>query len=283
MHSTTDADVRAHEVPIPTVPRHVSRRCPRTGTPRPRVPAVIWLAAQSAAPVLLLGVVIDAAFVESRRNELEDIADELRARGLEVETLVRRSDEVAWTIVEEARLRAGSVICMPTHGPGRLVELAIGTVTQDVVDHAPGPVVLVGPQAQTLIAPRRFVVAADDTPASSRAVWLAGDWARAFGADVELVEVLDPHVDEQVDRADVLESATLQGYATGLRAHGIEPSWEVLHGRNPGAAIVRHVADRPDAFVVVGTNARHGIPRLAQGSVAMQIVHGSPVPVVVVR
>jgi nucleotide-binding universal stress UspA family protein len=38
-----------------------------------------------------------------------------------------------------------------------------------------------------------------------------------------------------------------------------------------------------DAWLVAGTHARTGIPRLGQGSVAMQIVHRSPVPVVVVR
>jgi nucleotide-binding universal stress UspA family protein len=37
------------------------------------------------------------------------------------------------------------------------------------------------------------------------------------------------------------------------------------------------------SLLVVATHARHGIPRLVQGSVAMQIVHRSPVPVVVVR
>ena len=158
--------------------------------------------------------------------------------------MVRRSDEVAATIVEEARLRPGSVICMPTHGPGRLAELAIGTVTQDVVDHAPGPVVLVGPHVAAIAAPQRLVAAVDDTSTSARAVSLVDRWARAFGLDVELVEVLDPHTGGRYELGDVLESATLQGYATGLRAHGVDPSWEVLHGRDRTAAIVGHVQGR---------------------------------------
>jgi nucleotide-binding universal stress UspA family protein len=172
---------------------------------------------------------------------------------------------------------------MPTHGPGRLAEMAIGTVTQAVVGHAPGPVLLVGPHVATIAAPRRLVAAVDDGSPSVHAASFAGHWARAFGLDLELVEVLDDRTAPALAGGDTLESTTLQGYAAQLEGQGVEASWDVLHGRHVRDAILRHLADRPDAWAVVGTNARHGISRLALGSVAMQVVHHSSVPVVVVR
>jgi nucleotide-binding universal stress UspA family protein len=282
MHPSED-NARDHAVPDPTVPRHVIAPLSEHWDTQRALPIAIWLAARAHASVVLVSAAIDVSRVAPRRAELERIADELRARGVEVSTVVRRSDEVAATIVDEARQRPGAVICMPTHGPGRFAELAIGTVTQDVVDHAPGAVVLVGPHVAAIEMPVRLVAAVDDTPPSARALSLVDHWARTFGLGIELVEVLDERTIDSVVRCDVLESATLHGYATGLRAHGIEPSWEVLHGRDRSAAIVDHVRAESASLLVVATHARHGIPRLVQGSVAMQIVHRSPVPVVVVR
>jgi nucleotide-binding universal stress UspA family protein len=278
----TETDVHGADVLHPVVPRHVVVPLSAHWDAQRALPAAIWLATRAQAPVSLLTVAFDASSVESRHAELERIGDDLRARGLDVTTRVRRTEEVAAAIVEEARLRPGSVICMPSHGPGRLAELAIGTVTQDVVDHAPGPILFVGPHVETVDPPRRLVAAVDDRAPSLRAVSLVDHWARAFHLEVELVEVLGRRVATQFVPGDVVESATLQGYAQTLRAHGLEPSWDVLHGRDRSAAIADHVRGRGGSLVVVGTHARHGIPRLAQGSVAMQIVHHSPVPVVVV-
>ena len=283
MASTIDAGVRRSGDELLTVPRRIVVPISGHWDTQRALPAATWMAGRAKAPMLLVSVVIDAAFVGDRHAELEAIAEDLRAQGLEVVTLVRRTDEIAAALVEETHRQPGSVICMPSHGPGRFLELAIGTVTQDVVDHATDPVVLVGPRVEAVAPPNRFVAAADDTAPSQRAVALAGRWARAFGVGLELVEVVDPRIESRLGHGDVLESTTLRGYAADLRTAGVVASWEVLHGRDRSDAIVRHLEDRPGAWAVLGTHARHGIPRLAQGSIAMQVVHHSPVPVVVVR
>jgi len=283
MGATIDEAVRQPEDGRVTVPGRVVVPLSGHWDTQRAFPAAIWLAAQADAPMLLVSVVIDAAFVDGRRAELDGVADELRARGLEVDTIVRRTDEAGPAIVEEAKRRPASVICMPTHGPGRLAEVAIGTVTRDVVAHAADPVVLVGPKVAAIAAPQRFVAAVDGTPPSARAASTAAQWARSFGLDLELVEVVAERVDERLAAGDLLEGPALHGLATVLRAEGVEPSCEVLHDRDRTDAIVRHLGERRDAWAVVGTHARHGIPWLAQGSVAMQVVHRSPVPVVVVR
>jgi len=104
---------------------------------------------------------------------------------------------------------------------------------------------------------------------------------------VELVEVIDERVmghpagNRPAD--GIRRSETLAARLAEVQALGLEPTSAALLGADPARAIVDHVRSGPPSLIVAGTHARDGIPRLVLGSVAMELVHDSPVPVVVVR
>ena len=83
--------------------------------------------------------------VEARRAEgqayLAPIAQDLRARGVRVETTVRRG-EPAEQIVEGARDADADLIAMTTHGRSGLRRLVFGSVAEAVLRHANVPVFL---------------------------------------------------------------------------------------------------------------------------------------------
>jgi nucleotide-binding universal stress UspA family protein len=73
---------------------------------------------------------------------LEERAEALRQKGIVVETLLREGS-VAGTIVELAAERGSGLIAMGTHGLSGIERLVVGSTAQQVVPHAPCPVLTV--------------------------------------------------------------------------------------------------------------------------------------------
>ena len=92
------------------------------------------------------GTVDPAGVVKAERAEatgyLEDVADRLRGRGVEV-GWEQPEDDPAEAIIACARLMGADLIAMTTHGRGGLARLVFGSVADAVLRQAPCPVLLV--------------------------------------------------------------------------------------------------------------------------------------------
>lgn len=77
---------------------------------------------------------------------LDEIAAELRAMNLLISTVVVWGAPVQDTIVQAARELNADLIAMSTHGRSGLARLVIGSVADEIVRHAPVPVLLVRPE-----------------------------------------------------------------------------------------------------------------------------------------
>jgi nucleotide-binding universal stress UspA family protein len=75
-------------------------------------------------------------------RQLADLREELRKRGLEVETAVCEG-YAATVIVEEAATRAVDLIVIGTHGLSGLKHMLLGSIAERVVQKAPCPVLTV--------------------------------------------------------------------------------------------------------------------------------------------
>ncbi len=126
------------------------------------LPAAEELARLMRAPVLLLrvvdftrleqygpyGLALEYASVEpvlaAERAEavryLEDVQRQLSTKGLSV-TFAVRSGPVARELV--AATQSGDVVVMASHGRGGLSRWLLGSVAEDVVRHAPVPVMII--------------------------------------------------------------------------------------------------------------------------------------------
>lgn len=126
------------------------------------LPQVSQLAGCTGAEVVLLRVPSEPVYdylvpdpdiaVEMRSDietaaqvYLDEIASELRAMDLKVSALVVWGAPVQDTILEVARQIHADLIAMSTHGRSGVARLVIGSVADDVVRHAPVPVLLVRP------------------------------------------------------------------------------------------------------------------------------------------
>jgi len=187
--------------------------------------------------------------------------------------------------IETCSREGDALVCMTTHGRGALTASVLGSVAETVVRRAKSPVVLVGPRCRGdwQLGPAPVLVAGFDGSDRSRAgVRAAGDFATALGGRVRVVEMFHrPDVVAvsrfNVDGVDVLEDAVGE-----LRVTGVDADYEVVDGLDPADVLIE-IAIRDEAsLVAVATHGRHGVARVALGSVTTRLVRYSPVPVLVV-
>ena len=240
----------------------------------------------AGAPLLLLTTNWDGDAV-GPREYLKKIAAETSD---DVETTVIGDCEPAAAICLVARERAGSLVCMATHGRSGLGEALLGSVAEATLRQSDAPILLVGPHAGAPVrsSPAPAIVAAVEDPRTVTAIApVTGEWVTRLGGVFWAVEVVAPPpvpLDPGLEGPGWAgEGAGIEAAVTELSRLGVASKREMLRDVDPARAIVEFSRALPASYVVVGTHARHGLARAALGSVAMRIVHRSHCPVLVVK
>lgn len=83
-----------------------------------------------------------ASELQHAHDELNALADRLRAKGYTVDTVLVPGPTVQ-TIVEQAEKLDADVIVMGSHGRGKLFDLVVGSISAGVIRESPVPVLVV--------------------------------------------------------------------------------------------------------------------------------------------
>jgi nucleotide-binding universal stress UspA family protein len=168
------------------------------------------------------------------------------------------------------------LVCMATHGRGRLGEMRLGGVSAGLVHRSPVPVLLVGPglgHAGGRV--RRVVACLDGSERADRAVTPAARLADRLSADLVLLRVFGAD--------DVTHKSELDAMrAIGVRIPGSRPQLAVLHDPDSAGAIVGFAGDAGDTIVALGTRGRGVVGNAVLGSVARRVAHLAACPVLAV-
>jgi nucleotide-binding universal stress UspA family protein len=138
-----------------------------------------------------------------------------------------------------------------------------------------------------------IVVAVDGTPAADRAVeWLAGYRGEPSRIHLIAVNVQPPPLTlwpkPSLDVRSVEEALVTRGLQVAasavarLQAAGLRAEATVALGL-PVEGLVREAQSRGAGLIVMGTRGHGALRGFALGSVAMRVVHASPLPVCLVR
>lgn len=200
-------------------------------------------------------------------------------------------------ILREARRFRADVIVVGWRGHGAFRRLLIGSVSRDVVERAPGAVLVVRRPVREV---RRVVIGVDGSSNSRRAVALVARLPHDRGA-VVVVRVIEPRTLPTAGRLPasvraivVRELAALneklmrdaRREVNSAAARLRRARWTVRAEVRTGAPLagLLDVVDRSDANVlVVGARATGGLDRALLGSVAAGALNRSRVPVLVVH
>lgn len=230
------------------------------------------LAGRIGADLHLLSVGIEESEAEEMARRLATLAEGF---GATAETRV--DYDVPAVILEVAREQEPALVCMASHGRGRLSGALLGSNTAAVLAAAPSPVLLAGPHLdpRRRLAERSVVACVDGSEPSEAGVAVAAGWATMLGVPLEILTVAEPGLERPAGYVEALVQACER---PGLQVTGL-----TIREASPADAIVAHAGRAPTGLLVATTHARTGLRRMAFGSVAASIVRSSPVPVLAVR
>jgi len=242
------------------------------------------------------GAMLDERALKTHRDALETAEREIRSArsDLVIEPVLVRG-RAASLIVEEARSMPADLVVVGHRGHGRWESILLGSVSSEVVDHAPCPVLVARDER---LGP---VVLADDRSIHARAAeTFLEDWPLFEGLPVTVVTVDEDGFPYAASVPPLVYSEAMDAYAYGtaaqrrateaaceaaavrLRQAGLIAEPEVREG-DPAHEIVLSARQHDAGLVVVGTRGQTGLRRLILGSVARNVLLHAPCSVLIVR
>jgi nucleotide-binding universal stress UspA family protein len=222
-------------------------------------------------------VVMRAHLDDGERNRAS--VEALAARATTPARAVCVTGDATGSILRLAQHEPDAVVCMATHGRGRLAAPLLGSVAAEVLRGSDAPVLLVGPHCEPTSWPDQPQLVTCWIGAPSDPILpIAGAWGRELGMELTLLGVFHP-LDVPASTAPDAQFA-VAGQELGTATL---PRVVAVRDDHPAGAIVAYARELPATLLALTTRARHGLGRVALGSVAMDVVHRSPCPVLVVR
>ena len=186
------------------------------------------------------------------------------------------------------------LVVMGTHGRRGVRRMLLGSVTEEVVRKAPCPVLTVRTDAEEedpKQAVRRILVPVDFSEASEVAVQHATEIAKTYGAELDLLHVVEevvypsaygvepPYVPSSNVVARV-EKALGTMAREDIGYDNVQVSARI--GYAP-ATILDYVESNDVDLIVLATHGRTGLDRMLLGSVAERVIRQAPTPVFIVK
>ena len=152
---------------------------------------------------------IDEAKIERDvRATLEEMAGPIRLRGIAC-NVSARCGYPADAICAEISGTGATRLIMGSHGRKKLAQLALGSVASQVLGRLDIPVFVIGPSAHDSpehvlpepehVTPRRILQPVSFHEGFQKSISLALDLAQVHGAELTLLHVVDPDVEEQIN------------------------------------------------------------------------------------
>ena len=198
-------------------------------------------------------------------------------------------------IVEDATLFGADLIIIGSRGYGSIGSMLLGSVSAEVADHAPCPVLVARAPRLTRIVlgtdGSDYALAAEEwlkrwpifgqtaievtSVAYVGAPWTSGLALSAYSGSA--AEYADADRQMVVDHEHAAEAA-----AQRLRSAGLRATARVVEGDAAHELIRVAAADAADA-IVIGTHGRTGLARLIMGSVARNVMLHAHCSVLIIR
>lgn len=237
---------------------------------------------------------VEEALAKRALELFEVLAKEHIAPEILVEKVERRGIAPATVILDYARDEEIDLIVMATHGRRGLRRFLLGSVAEEVVQHADCPVLTVPARAVKTSSERPSILApVDFSERSLAAADEAASLARGMDARLDLLHVVlrpmhpaayDAFVELAPDTRELeaLAKPKLEELAKALSRGGLEVATQVAIG--PPAQTIVEVAESSGArMVVMASHGLSGVAHLLLGSVAERVVRTAPCQVLTIK
>ncbi len=241
------------------------------------LPIAGWLADRLGAGLNLIMTTFDAD-TSADTAYLDEQAATMKRDDVQVD--LRRNVFAARAIVDAVDARPEAALCMTTRGRGRVAQVLLGSVCDEVVREATAPVVLVGPACtRSAVSEAEIVVCLDDSHGSTTLLPVVAEWADRLGLVVHLLAVDPTGIAD--DPGNGASAELLEESARIIEDQGVHCETHLLRSSHPADAITAFAAARDAALIALSSGGHSGGSAL--GRVTNHVVHNSPCPVLVRR
>lgn len=248
------------------------------------IPYALGISRATGVPLTLVRIDDDGRYGEALAH-----VDALAARLGADARCINSEGDVASALLKEAARVPGTLVAMTTHGRSGVLGVVLGSIAMQVLRGGQQPVLLYRPHERFTGQPgdpiriTTVVVPMDGTPAAESIGMQAAQWAHWIGARLIVISVLAPAARAAADApsGDLLESSYVRSRANELgKQHGVEVSWETLHGRHADQAIADYIGDDRGTMLAMVTRA-HAEPLSAAllGSITTGCLRKAGVPI----
>jgi nucleotide-binding universal stress UspA family protein len=219
------------------------------------------------------------------RLMLLGIAEQIESQGVSCDVVLKHGFPT--DIIREEINRTGATrLILGTHGRGKLGQLVLGSVANELLGSVDVPVFAVGPQAiafPTHLAPKRILHAVSLMGDYKKSAEIAVDLARSYGAELTLLHVLESGVEDTVNPARTLTWAEKALVALKpMKQDGEQP----IHTRVRSGDLVKEIlttANETNAdWILLGVD---GAPPFLpfRNSTAYKVIAAAKCPVLTTR
>jgi nucleotide-binding universal stress UspA family protein len=227
-------------------------------------------------------------------------ANELRSQNIKAEPVISYGI-AADKILDYSTEIEVDLIIMATHGRSGITRWWMGSVAEKVISEATAPVLLVQSKRRRTTAStdrmtpvHKILAPLDGSDVGESALPYAEALAAISQATVNLVQVVSP---PGTVEANLLGGPDWRKFIKAMRDAGenylkstaerfknkdVKVTYEVLTG-DPADKIVEYAADKGVSLIAMSTHGRTGLARWVLGSVADKVLHGTRIPVLLVR
>ena len=257
------------------------------------VPLAMSLAQSSGGELHLVRVIDENATFEQIDEAVRSMAatnTSLIESGITPDVRISRG-QVADQILREAELVDADIVLMATSGHSGLTHALLGSTTDQVFARARVPVMALSSRTEGDTKVRSILVPRDGSLGSAQALSAAKSIARATGARIELLHVVEPllrylrgkYIDPQFEEETRVKSEKdMHRLAARLRELGFAANGRAVIGQ-PAATIVS-VADDIDAdLIVMATNGMTDLASKILGSVTHEVLRTAHAPLLLLH
>jgi len=184
---------------------------------------------------------------------------------------------------------APAIIVLGTHGGGRLERGIIGSVAEKILRSSRWPTLTVGPQVKPVSSQTfpfaRILFATDLSPVGANAAVYAVTFAEVFGAEIDVLNVVQDDAIEHPDRLSELQAhffKALEALVPQEAREFCDPRTFVAVGRAHDQ-VLEHVRERSIDLLVLGIRKTSHLSMEMRTSGAFRIIVDAECPVLTIR